>query len=285
MVAEGRRSRMKKSVSHLDRFFLPPETFPQPDLPNREEWLEEQTENFVGTPTNTLYYRVFLELLWPPDHGIPGRIVSQDEVRDAINSFRLQQVQDKWEEKKHKWLQSGMRGTKPTEPRPPKPYIDPFRRLRELQGEEGFLGLVKEGNRAQLQNLDVSPKRIPRKKLSQDDWAMVLQRYSGRCANCGRKPPTVTLEQDHKIPRGRGGDNELGNWQPLCTECNNFKSTACRDCDLDCNKCPWAFPEKYSPPRIEPDLWQELRELAQENDLEPNELLNQVIKRGIRGVE
>ncbi|WP_414658088.1 HNH endonuclease (plasmid) [Deinococcus sp. VB343] len=260
--------------SHLDVHFLQPSETPDPSLPDREAWLNQQSEDFVGTPTNTEYYRVFLEVLWPQGHGIPGPTVTQDQLRGAVNAYRNR----KYQEAKAAWEAAGKRGKEPKEPAP---YLDPFRRLRELQGEEGFLGLKKEGNRAQLQNLEVSPKRTPRIKLASDDWKVVLDKYGGRCANCRRKPPEVTFDQDHKVPRVRGGGNEIENWQPLCTECNNFKSTACRGCELDCQKCPWAFPEKYTPPRVETHLWEAVQELAKAQDVSPNYLLNLLVERGL----
>lgn len=262
---------MKKTTSHLDQYFVTPNPIRSADLPDRNQWLEAQAINFVGTPGNSKYYRVILELLWPEGHGIPGPMVTEGEIRDAINHFRAQQYLSE----KHDWELSGRRGK---EPLSPPPYQDPFRRLRELQGEEGFLGITKEGKRAQLHSLEVSPKRTPRVKLSAEDWAEVLRRYSGRCANCKRKPPEITLDQDHKVPRLRGGDNDLDNWQPLCTECNNFKSTACRGCDLDCAKCPWAFPELYSPPRIKTHLWEKIQKLAHTSGREANELLNEILE-------
>jgi hypothetical protein len=30
-------------------------------------------------------------------------------------------------------------------------------------------------------------------------------------------------------------------WQPLCAECNNFKSTACRGCQLECTHSPPSY--------------------------------------------
>lgn len=263
--------------SHLDKFFVTPQTTPDVSLPNRSDWLDEQSSNFVGTPANSEYYRVFLEKLWPEGHGIPGPVVTEEQLREAVNESRRQ----KYAQAQEEWIKSGSRGKKPKEPQL---YADPFRRLRELQGEEGFLGLIKEGKRVQLQNLEVSPKRTPRVKLSPADWTTVLKNYDGRCANCKRKPPEVNFDQDHKVPRVRGGGNELSNWQPLCTECNNFKSTACRGCDLDCSVCPWAFPEKYSPPRIETHLWEALQSIARANSDDPNDLLNRILVEQLSGM-
>lgn len=65
------------------------------------------------------------------------------------------------------------------------------------------------------------------------------------------------------MPRLRGGSDEISNWQPLCDECNNFKSTACRDCQLDCETCCWAYPEKFKPFHIPGELVKCLREHAQ----------------------
>ncbi|MBM6757013.1 hypothetical protein H6A18_10925 [Collinsella tanakaei] len=65
--------------------------------------------------SNRLMYRAILEALWPKGYGIPGPILSRDEIRAAVD------------------VAQGKR------------YKDVFRRLRELQGDEGFLGIAKDG--------------------------------------------------------------------------------------------------------------------------------------------
>ena len=45
----------------------------------------------------------------------------------------------------------------------------------------------------------------------------------GRCFYCGRTNRIRYLEIDHKHPVSRGGGNEIGNLQLLCTPCNMRK--------------------------------------------------------------
>ena len=45
----------------------------------------------------------------------------------------------------------------------------------------------------------------------------------GRCSYCGRTHRIHYLEIDHKHPFSRGGGNEIGNLQLLCTPCNMRK--------------------------------------------------------------
>ena len=45
----------------------------------------------------------------------------------------------------------------------------------------------------------------------------------GRCFYCGRTHRVRYLEIDHKYPISRGGGNEIGNLQLLCTPCNMRK--------------------------------------------------------------
>ena len=116
------------------------------------------------------------------------------------------------------------------------------------------------------------------RQLSDSDWYNILEHYHYKCAVCGRSEPEVRFQQDHKIPRVRGGGNKLENWQPLCNECNNFKSTACRGCHLDCQQCSWAFPERFSPLRLSSENITKLRQYASENDTNPHDLLNQIVK-------
>jgi HNH endonuclease len=254
-MAEERKSRGRQK-------FLALEVVSENNVPGniiREVWLEEVCQGFVSpSDANKAYYRVLLEELWPVNHGIPGPLVKEDELRAAIDRFRLN---------KHIGTESY------------KPYVDVFRRLRELQGEEGITGIGKEGRTYQLINLSLSDKRIPRIKLSDLDWQQVLENYQHRCPVCSRSEPEVRFQQDHKIPRTRGGGNELTNWQLLCDECNNFKSTSCRGCQLECEKCSWAFPDRFAPLRLSSDNISKLRQLAANTISDPHELLNKIVDR------
>jgi HNH endonuclease len=228
-----------------------------PENINRETWLEKVCQGFVApSVANKSYYRVLLEKLWPVGHGIPGPRLKEDELRDAIEQFRKAQH---------------------TGSKPYKPYIDVFRRLRELQGEEGVMGIGREGKTYQLVDLSLSDKRIPRIKLSDADWQKILENYQCRCPVCSRSEPEVRFQQDHKIPRTRGGGNELKNWQPLCDECNNFKSTSCRGCQINCETCGWAFPENFAPIRLSSENISKLRRSAAKNNSDPHEFLNQIV--------
>jgi 5-methylcytosine-specific restriction endonuclease McrA len=240
--------------------FLPlekPQSIPDLSTPNREAYINDLCNGFVSpSTTNKEYYRTVVEELWPIGHGIPGPIVSQDELRNAINR-----------EREKKWTKS----------EPYKPYIDVFRRIRELQGEEGLIGIGREGNRYQLVNLTLGPKREPRTKLTVVDWEIVLSKYGFSCAVCKKKEPEVRFDQDHKVPRVRGGGSSLDNWQPLCGECNNFKSTSCRGCELDCYKCPWAFPETHSFLVVNQENHDKVVALAVQLGESPNNTLNRII--------
>jgi hypothetical protein len=240
--------------------FLPLAPVSNQEVPGnilREDWIECVCQGFVSpSRANKSYYRVLIEKLWPIGHGIPGPWVKEDELREAIERFRRQQHS----------------GSKPY-----KPYIDVFRRLRELQGEEGIAGIGRDGRIYQLVSLSLSEKRIPRIKLSDSDWQKILSDYQLRCPICSRTNPEVKFQQDHKIPRTRGGGNELSNWQPLCDECNNFKSTSCRGCQLDCEACSWAFPERFAPLRLSSDSIAKLRQIAASKDADPHDLLNQIV--------
>jgi hypothetical protein len=228
-----------------------------PENIRRESWFEAVCQSFVcPSEANKSYYRVLLEKLWPLEHGIPGPRVKEDALREAIDQFRRSQ-------------HSGSI--------PYKPYVDVFRRLRELQGEEGVTGIGREGKTYQLVSLSLSEKRVPRIKLSDIDWQQVLENYQHRCAVCSRSEPVVRFQQDHKIPRTRGGGNDLTNWQPLCDECNNFKSTSCRGCQLACATCSWAFPERFAPLRLSSDNIAQLRQIAGNTDTDPHTLLNQIV--------
>src|SRR5690348_2154526 len=89
----------------------PKVTFDLDDI-NRDNWINAVCADFVAIPANKAIYRVVLETLWPQGHGIPGPHVKETQLRETINGYRLSIGKSE--------------------------YYDPFRRVRELQGEEGF---------------------------------------------------------------------------------------------------------------------------------------------------
>jgi hypothetical protein len=228
----------------------------------REKWFSDLVAGFVQpSKANKAYYKVVAELLWPDGHGIPGPHVTESDIRSAINRFRKENDSGK-------------------DPRGE--YVDVFRRVRELQGEEGLTGVARGGKTYQLVDLAIGPKRVPRTKLSDQDWEAIKKAYKNKCAVCGKKEPNVRFQQDHKIPRtrtrtGDGAGDETKNWQPLCDECNNFKSVSCRGCELDCTECAWAFPEKYKPPRFDPKVLAALSSFCQQADLDPDAVVKEAI--------
>lgn len=51
----------------------------------------------------------------------------------------------------------------------------------------------------------------------------VLSRDNFTCQYCGRKPPEVRLEVDHKDPRANGGSHKKENLTTACVDCNQGK--------------------------------------------------------------
>lgn len=239
-----KRAKTHRATAEL----LPPKVTPDAYI-DREKWFEQVISGFVSkSATNRKYYEIILRTVWPEGHGIPGPHVDQNQIRDAINAYRG------------------------------KPYVDTFRRVRELEGEEGIHGLIKQGTTYQLIDLTVAPKRVPRSSLGKADWTEILTKYSFKCAACQKAADERGFQQDHKIPRARGGTDDLENWQPLCEECNVMKSASCRNCERDCSKCCWAFPEKYKPLILPAELLWKLRQYAAVHFKEPEELVASFIK-------
>lgn len=59
--------------------------------------------------------------------------------------------------------------------------------------------------------------------LSNYAWEWLKERYEYTCLCCKRQEPAIELVSDHVIPRARGGQNVVGNVQPLCRSCNAKK--------------------------------------------------------------
>jgi len=214
--------------------------------------LDKICSGFVAPgQANRKIYKAILDRLLPLGAGIPGPVVSRLDIIDAVDAIKAG-------------------------------YRDVFRRLRELQGEEGLTGIIKLGSKYQLVSLAVGAKRSPRKPIGGDFALAVSLRHGGRCAVCGdpigAEGPT-RAELDHKIPRIRGGDNTDANFQALCSACNNAKSTQCSNCPRDCRTCGWAFPERYRPVKLRPDIVLRLNERARAANRDVDELANALLDK------
>lgn len=72
------------------------------------------------------------------------------------------------------------------------------------------------------------PSKARRKRVGKSPllrWR-VLARDSFTCVYCGRRPPEVSLQVDHKISVKNGGSDELDNLVTSCDECNRGKGSA-----------------------------------------------------------
>ena len=171
-----------------------------------------------------------------------------------------------------------LRSIRPELAREKPPYKDVFRRLRELQGEEGFTCIVKEGVKYQLQSLEMQKKREPRTTLAKTEWKELKAKYGYKCAHCGSHEPVVKLSPDHRVPRDRGGSKDPENWQPLCEQCNNIKSSSCRGCTFNCQLCTWAFPETYKQIVISDENREQIRRIAEKSGKHQSEFVNDILQ-------
>lgn len=128
-------------------------------------------------------------------------------------------------------------------------YFD--RRARELEEKLGcdvVTSYHKEfgGHAWRINSVNLSPPQ-DREYLTKAKKNALFERYDHSCSACATNVPAGDkgLQADHKVPLSRGGNNDLGNWQPLCVNCNVGKRRACEGCQLDCNACSWAFPEIF----------------------------------------
>ena len=56
------------------------------------------------------------------------------------------------------------------------------------------------------------------------DWCRLVNRYNHCCAYCGKY--VEKLQQDHVVPRIRGGRHTIGNLLPACSRCNSSKNSS-----------------------------------------------------------
>ncbi len=223
----------------------------------RQKWLDDARKGFVAPgEANHRYYSLILELLWPKGYGLPGPHVKESAIRACLDRARLADGKA--------------------------PYRDPFRRMRELQGDEGFKAILKNGISYQLQSTVVLPKRQPRSKPTASLWREMRASSNGTCAKCGRMEPEIKLSPDHRIPRSRGGSGDDLNWQPLCQQCNILKSAACQGCERLCNVCYWAYPENYAQLDIDDHARESIKGEAEKLGVAQNELLRNILNKHFR---
>ena len=127
-------------------------------------------------------------------------------------------------------------------------YFD--RRTRELRDQVGCdleSSYIEEfsGHAWRLKSKQLAPPQ-DRQYLTQSQKNKLFKENGYTCVTCGAKVNAGIrgLQADHKIPLSRGGSNAIDNWQPMCNNCNVGKRRACEKCNLNCNKCSWAFPQQ-----------------------------------------
>lgn len=244
---------MKKSRASKGVLY-PPAAAPTHSLEQQRAWLDKAIAGLATKePAKRAYFTLILRRLWPEGHGIPGPLLTEVQLRELINSYRATEGK--------------------------RPYVDVFRRMRELQGDEGFTSIIKNGRTYQLQSLEVGPKKEPRSRPSKKLWAKILEDADYRCAKCGQREPDIKLSPDHRIPRGRGGSGAAENWQPLCEQCNILKSAACAGCTRNCYVCFWAYPEQFADITISDDNRARLRAEAEAKQLDQSGLANEILRR------
>ena len=53
----------------------------------------------------------------------------------------------------------------------------------------------------------------------------VYDKYGGRCAYCGRPLRYEDMQVDHIIPKRKGGQDIMANYNPACRSCNHYKDS------------------------------------------------------------
>jgi len=58
---------------------------------------------------------------------------------------------------------------------------------------------------------------------TREEFLALAKAVGNICLECREPVPVIELVEDHIIPLSGGGDNSIGNIQPLCRECNEMK--------------------------------------------------------------
>lgn len=95
---------------------------------------------------------------------------------------------------------------------------------RSREHERARYAANPERYKAQARNRKAR-KKGAQGKYTAAEWRALKAQYRHTCLRCGRSEPDIKLTPDHIVPLARGGSNYITNLQPLCLECNLWKST------------------------------------------------------------
>lgn len=130
-------------------------------------------------------------------------------------------------------------------------YFD--RRIRELRDELGYDIETSHVNGEHHYRLKSNQRKEIKLRtyLSASDKKLFLSQNEQKCALC-RKEGSIgkDLLWDHRMPLIRNGSGSIDNFQLLCRDCNNQKRVVCQDCNFECSKCYFAFPEQFEKPLL-----------------------------------
>ena len=97
--------------------------------------------------------------------------------------------------------------------------------------------------------------------LTKKAWAELLEIFKQRCRYCGAAGP---LEQDHRIPMSRIGQNRISNIVPACRSCNQAKGKATEKDYLRALRELWGRRVPRKPRRMDERLAEIERRYAKE---------------------
>ena len=136
----------------------------------------------------------------------------------------------------------------------------------------------------------------------------LYEESSGKCAICSGKFENRYLQIDHRIPYEIAGDDDplerdTADYMLLCGSCNRAKSWSCEHCanwtaksPSVCTHCYWAYPDNYTHVALrevrrldilwdedEVKTYEELKRIAEEQEVEIPDYVKRIIERHVGG--
>ena len=66
-------------------------------------------------------------------------------------------------------------------------------------------------------------KTLKLQRYSKMKRELIHQKYSGKCAYCGKDITVKSMQIDHMTSKYHGGTNDIENLMPTCRRCNHYK--------------------------------------------------------------